>query len=191
MSILLIDNNDSFTYNLFQQMESLGAKVEVATVDSLDLDACESHTALVISPGPKSPKDYPIYTQLLDRFHKEKTILGVCLGHQILADYFGAPTVRATKVMHGKTSFIQHSASGLFEGIPSPMKVARYHSLVVSKVPAHFKALAHTDDQTLMAIQHESLPLFGVQFHPESFLTEHGDQLMQNFLNIVNEHSNA
>lgn len=191
MSILLIDNNDSFTYNLFQQMESLGAKVEVVTVDTLKLDDCETHTAFVISPGPKSPKEYPIYKELLDRYHTQKPILGVCLGHQILADYFGTPTVRAPKVMHGKTSLIQHSSTSLFEGIPSPMKVARYHSLIVSEVPAHFQALAWTDDQILMAMKHESLPLFGVQFHPESFLTEHGDTLMQNFLNIVNEHSNA
>ena len=191
MSILLIDNNDSFTYNLFQQMSALSAEVEVIKVADLDLEACKKHEAFVISPGPKSPKEYPIYKELLDRYHMQKPILGVCLGHQILADYFGAPTVRAPKVMHGKTSLIKHSSASLFEGIPSPMKVARYHSLIVSEVPDHFQALAWTEDQILMAMKHESLPLFGVQFHPESFLTEHGDQLMQNFLNRVNENPNV
>ena len=189
MSILLIDNNDSFTYNVFQQVSSLDRKVEVVNVEELNVEECEQHEAFLISPGPKNPKDYPIYTQLLDRFYTQKPILGVCLGHQILGEYFGAKTLRAPRVMHGKTSLIQHTGTGLFEGLPKPMKVARYHSLIVSEVPPNFKRLAWTDDELLMAMEHETLPLFGVQFHPESFLTEQGNTLIQNFLKRVDEHA--
>lgn len=189
MSILLIDNNDSFTYNLFQQLEGMGAETEVLKVGDLDVEECAKFEAFVISPGPKSPKDYPIYTQLLDRFHKVKPILGVCLGHQILGEYFGSQTQRAPRVMHGKVSLIQHTGLSLFQGIENPMKVARYHSLIVNEAPSNFTRLAWTDDELLMAMEHESLSLFGVQFHPESFLTEHGNTLIQNFLKRVDEHS--
>jgi anthranilate synthase/aminodeoxychorismate synthase-like glutamine amidotransferase len=196
MRLLLIDNNDSFTYNLAQQLLRLGAEVTVVNVDSLDtrnewgswdFSEVEKTQGVVISPGPKSPKDYPVYTELLKRYHREKPILGVCLGHQILGDYFGAPTVRAPQVMHGKTSLIQHTGKSIFEGISTPMNVARYHSLVVSAVPEGFEALAWTADAILMAMRHKTLPLFGVQFHPESFLTEEGDRLILNFLKLCNE----
>ena len=189
MSILLIDNNDSFTYNLFQQLEGMGAETEVLKVGDLDVEECAKFEAFVISPGPKSPKDYPIYTQLLDRFHKVKPILGVCLGHQILGEYFGSQTQRAPRVMHGKVSLIQHTGLSLFQGLENPMKVARYHSLIVNEAPSNFTRLAWTDDELLMAMEHESLSLFGVQFHPESFLTEHGNTLIQNFLKRVDAHS--
>lgn len=169
----------------------MGAEVEVVKVDELDMTGCKNYEAIVISPGPKSPKDYPIYTKLLDHFYAEKPILGVCLGHQVLGDYFGSPTVRAPQVMHGKTSLIEHTGESLFKGLQTPMKVARYHSLIVSKVPEGFEKLAWTEDEILMAMKHKTLPLVGVQFHPESFLTENGNDLMRNFLNLVDEHSHA
>lgn len=172
-------------------MAGLGAEVEVVKVGELKIQDCKNHEGIVISPGPKSPKDYPIYTQLLDDFHTVKPILGVCLGHQILGEYFGAKTVRASQVMHGKTSLIEHTGESLFKNIQNPMKVARYHSLIVNEVPAEFERLAWTEDQVLMAMKHRTLPIYGVQFHPESFLTENGNDLMRNFLKLINADSNA
>lgn len=185
MRIQLIDNNDSFTYNLSQSLAILGADVEVLPVETLDLAHLAEADALVISPGPKSPKDYPIYTKLLDLYHAQKPILGVCLGHQILGEYFGSTVLRASHLMHGKTSLIRHTQAGLFEGIANPTKVARYHSLIVDRVPASCELLAETETGELMAMKHKTLPIYGIQFHPESFLTEQGEKILHNFLNVA------
>jgi len=181
MKILLIDNYDSFTFNLYQQIERLGGDVDVRKHDE-EVDA-SPYDAIVISPGPKTPRDAGISCDVIREFHGKKPLLGVCLGHQCMGEVFGARTVRAPKVMHGKTSEIAHEGRGIFAGAPNPFKVARYHSLVVNRVPEEFELTAWTDDDVIMAMQHCDAPTFGVQFHPESFLTEGGDILITNFLN--------
>lgn len=185
MDILLIDNNDSFTFNLAQQIAGLGARVKVENVDKLlQLDP-DQYDACVISPGPKAPKDYPEYRVFLEKYQESLPFFGVCLGHQILGALAGARVARAPGVMHGKTSLIKHTGSSLFQGLPQPMKVARYHSLLLEETPQSFDRLAWTEEGLLMGMKHQTLPLYGVQFHPESFLTEAGDFLMRNFLNEV------
>ncbi|MFT7184552.1 MAG: anthranilate synthase/aminodeoxychorismate synthase-like glutamine amidotransferase [Oceanicoccus sp.] len=184
--ILLIDNYDSFTYNLVQQIESLGARVVVKTHDGITLEEIEAMNPekIILSPGPKDPQSSGVCVPVIDRFHKRIPILGVCLGHQCLGSYFGVEIVGAKSIMHGKTSELNHGGDGLFTGLPDRMKVARYHSLALKSLPAGFKLTAWTDDDEIMAMEHESLPIYGVQFHPESFMTLEGNQLMANFLNL-------
>lgn len=192
MKILLIDNYDSFTFNLYQQIERLGGRVDVRKHD----EACEpdKYDAIVISPGPKAPRDAGISCDIIREFYGKKPILGVCLGHQCIGEVFGAKTIHAPQVMHGKTSDIEHTGKGLFAGAPEPFRVARYHSLIVDRVPDEFELTAWTRCQSaseakhhniIMAISHVSAPTFGVQFHPESFLTEGGDILIKNFFKYV------
>lgn len=184
--ILLIDNYDSFTYNLVQQVRSLGFEVEVRTHDGITLKeiAEMKPEKIILSPGPKDPQSSGICIPVIDRFHTEKPILGVCLGHQCIGSYFGVPIVRAKQIMHGKTSELNHTGGGMFMGLPKRMEVARYHSLALEFLPKDFKLTAWTDDGEIMAMEHESLPLYGVQFHPESFMTPEGDKLMRNFLDL-------
>lgn len=184
MRVLLLDNIDSFTWNLSQQIRSLGAECDVVRSDEFDQKKMKGADRIVISPGPGRPEDTRVSLDVIRRFHESVPILGVCLGHQCLAVAFGdkKSVTHAPKLMHGKTSMVRHDGTGIFFGIPSPFKAARYHSLIVKKLPDHFRALAQTKEGVLMAMRHESLPVFGIQFHPESFLTEHGDTLMRNFL---------
>ncbi|MCW2481764.1 aminodeoxychorismate synthase component II [Candidatus Symbiopectobacterium sp. NZEC135] len=189
--LLLIDNYDSFTYNLYQYFCELGAEVLVKRNDALTLSDIEAlaPTHLVISPGPCTPDDAGISLAAIRHFAGKLPILGVCLGHQAMGQAFGARVVRARQVMHGKTSVIQHTGSGVFNGLALPLTVTRYHSLVIdpTSLPPEFDVTAWTERDgerdEIMGIRHRTLPLEGVQFHPESILSEQGHQLLQNFLN--------
>jgi anthranilate synthase/aminodeoxychorismate synthase-like glutamine amidotransferase len=187
----MIDNYDSFTYNLVQYFQELGQEVVVFKNDQLDLaDINQMNlSGIVISPGPCTPNESGISLAVIERFYQHLPILGVCLGHQAIAQFFGAKIVGANQVMHGKTSDITHNGQGLFSDLPMPLKVTRYHSLVVDpySVPPSLCVTAQVDDQsihqgTIMGIQHQTLPVFGVQFHPESILSQSGHQLLQNFV---------
>ena len=186
--LLIIDNYDSFTYNLVQYFAELGAAVKVARNDQISLDAIRAMAPqyLVISPGPCTPNKAGIAVEAIQTFAGKIPILGVCLGHQSIAQAFGGTIIRATHIMHGKTSLIRHQGDALFDGVAQPLTATRYHSLVVRRddFPACLNITAWTDDEDneIMGLQHDTLPVFGVQFHPESILTECGHQLLQNFL---------
>ncbi|NMH65324.1 anthranilate synthase component II [Shewanella salipaludis] len=186
--LLMIDNYDSFTFNLVQYFQHLGQDILVKRNDELSLADIEAlnPTHLVISPGPCSPNEAGISLDAIRHFADKLPILGVCLGHQALAQVYGAAVVRAKRVMHGKTSNIRHTGQGLFDGLNNPLTVTRYHSLLVEHLPEDFRLDAWFDDplhgREIMAMSHKSLPLFGVQFHPESILTEQGIELLANFL---------
>jgi anthranilate synthase/aminodeoxychorismate synthase-like glutamine amidotransferase len=186
--LLLIDNYDSFTYNLAQYLGELGAEVRVERNDAVSVDevAKLGPRRIVISPGPCTPNEAGISLELIARLAGKIPILGVCLGHQAIGQAFGGKVVRAPRVMHGKTSPIEHDGSGLFRGIASPMQATRYHSLVVEpeSLPPSLKVTARTAEGEIMALQHQSLPVWGVQFHPESILTVDGKRLLQNFLEM-------
>lgn len=184
--LLLIDNYDSFTWNLYQYFCELGEKVLVKRNDEIGLDDIErlAPEKLVISPGPCTPTEAGISLAAINHFAGQLPILGVCLGHQAIAQAFGATIVRAEQVMHGKTSAISHSGSGVFRGLNNPLTVTRYHSLLIdpATLPDSFEVTAWTDKQEIMGIRHRSLDLEGVQFHPESILSEQGHALLANFL---------
>ncbi len=190
MKVLLIDNYDSFTWNLWQLISALGADCVVHPHDRISLDevAALRPDRIVISPGPGTPADAGISCDVIRRFGSTIPILGVCLGHQCVAAVFGglSSVTHAPTVMHGKTSAVFHDQKSVFRGLPSPFSAARYHSLVVETLPSDFELLAWTGTQknpdVLMGMRHKNLPIVGVQFHPESFLTEHGEKLMKNFL---------
>lgn len=185
--ILLIDNYDSFTYNLSQLLCSLGVEVLVKTHDEISVQevAKFAPSHIVISPGPKRPEDAGISMDVIRTYYKVIPILGVCLGHQAIGQVFGANIVHAKRLMHGKTSAITHDGKGMFTGVINPLTVARYHSLAIETCPEGFIVRATTDDGEIMAIQHTTFPLYGIQFHPESFMTTSGDALLRNFLEIV------
>ncbi|EKF9661694.1 aminodeoxychorismate/anthranilate synthase component II [Vibrio cholerae] len=190
--LLMIDNYDSFTYNLYQYFCELGAQVKVVRNDEIDLDGIRAlaPTHLVISPGPCTPNEAGISLAAIEAFAGQLPILGVCLGHQAIAQAFGGQVVRARQVMHGKTSPIRHTGQGLFSGLNNPLTVTRYHSLVVKNdtLPECFELTAWTEHNDgsideIMGFQHKTLALEAVQFHPESIKTEQGHQLLANFLN--------
>lgn len=188
--VLLIDNYDSFAYNLARYMRRLGQEVEVRRNDAIDVEGVRrlEPQAIVLSPGPCTPNEAGCSLELVRALHSELPILGVCLGHQTIAAAFGAHVVRANAPMHGRTTEIKHSQLGLFAEVPTPFTVCRYHSLAVdpTTLPDELQVTATTcDDGTIMGLQHTSLPVFGLQFHPEAILTEHGYKLLQNFLTIV------
>ncbi len=189
--ILVIDNYDSFTYNLVQHFGSLGAEIVVVRNDAIDVDDVGrmKPTAIVLSPGPCTPADAGITVPIVRRWAGTIPILGVCLGHQAIGEAFGGRVVRASRVMHGKVSAIQHDGKELFAGIPSPMTVMRYHSLLVEResLPEALRvtAVASDDPSEIHAMRHADLPIWGVQFHPESVLTEHGPRLLENFLSLA------
>lgn len=192
--LLMIDNYDSFTWNLVQYFAELGQDVVVRRNDAIDLAGIESlkPTALVISPGPCSPNEAGISVAAIRHFANKMPILGVCLGHQALAQAFGGTVVRARQVVHGKNSLIKHTDNSVFTGLKNPLSVTRYHSLVVDKysLPEQFEVTAWTEaaDGTpdeIMGLQHKELPLHGVQFHPEAILTEQGHALLANFLRLA------
>ena len=184
MRILFIDNYDSFTYNILQICQGIGADVFVFQNDEITPEEAHQNinpTHLVLSPGPGRPEHAGSLISMAKYFTGKIPILGVCLGHQAIAQAFGGDVVYAKTIQHGKASWIQHSQSGLFEGIPTPMQVGRYHSLAV-RIQNNFKITAQTDDGEIMGIEHVKLPIFGIQFHPESILTPQGPNLIFNFL---------
>ena len=173
--ILLIDNYDSFTYNLYQYMGIFDRDIQVVRNDKITVDEIKKRSPekIVFSPGPKSPEDAGICVDVVRKFYDKIPILGICLGHQSIGAAFGAEIVHAKALMHGKQSLITHSGRGIFRGIPNPVRVARYHSL----------AVARTEDGEIMAMEHRRYPVVGIQFHPESVFTEHGKKMIENFLN--------
>ena len=187
--LLLIDNYDSFTYNLVQAFLVLGADVEVIRNDAITIDEAlrKDITHLCISPGPGTPHDAGVSIQMIRAFAGRLPIFGVCLGHQSIVEAFGGDVVRAPRLMHGKTSLVTHDAKGLFEGLPQPCEVGRYHSLIAApeKMPAELEVTAQTDQGEIMAVRHREFVIEGVQFHPESVLSPQGPQLMGNFLRMT------
>jgi anthranilate synthase/aminodeoxychorismate synthase-like glutamine amidotransferase len=190
--LLVIDNYDSFTYNLVQYLGELGANPRVIRNDAMAVEdvGALGAAAIVISPGPKTPREAGICLPLIQRYGATIPILGVCLGHQAIGEAYGGKVVRAPRgVMHGKTSMVTHDGTGLFDGIPSPLEVMRYHSLVVeaASLPESLQVTATAvDDPTeIHAMRHRSHPVWGVQFHPESILTQHGKRILENFLRLT------
>lgn len=190
--ILLIDNYDSFTYNLYQQVSALGKDVHVVRNDALtvaEIDALAPE-AIILSPGPGHPRDAGQTVAIIQQLYTKYPMLGICLGHQAIGEAFGAHVVRAENIMHGKMSHIQHEAQGLFAQLPQHVDIMRYHSLIIAPhtLPAELIVQAKTtDDGEIMAIQHRDYPLFGLQFHPESIGTPLGDAMIANFLAVAAE----
>lgn len=185
--ILMIDNYDSFTYNIVQYLGELGAKPEVRRNDQITLEEIKrlAPDKLIISPGPCTPSEAGVSPGAIKLFAEAgKPVFGVCLGHQCIGEVFGGKVVHAPYLMHGKVSSVNHSGKDVFTGIPSPFSATRYHSLVVERetLPEILEITAETDDGIIMGLRHKELPVYGVQFHPESILTEHGHKLLKNFL---------
>ena len=183
----MIDNYDSFTYNLVQYLGELGADLVVHRNDKITLDQIESLAPekIVISPGPCTPREAGISCDLIRHFAGRVPLLGVCLGHQCIGDVFGGDVVRAGRLMHGKTSMIHHNGEQIFDDLENPFEATRYHSLIVKKetMPDCFELTAWTDQDEIMGLRHKDYPIWGVQFHPESILTVEGKKLLKNFLN--------
>jgi anthranilate synthase component II len=189
--ILVIDNYDSFTYNLVQYLGELGAELEVRRNDAISVEEVGElrPDAIVLSPGPCAPAQAGITVPVIRRWGAEIPTLGVCLGHQAIGEAYGGRVVRAARVMHGKTSRVVHDGRDLFAGLPNPLGVMRYHSLVIESgsVPSELDIVAHAEDDPteIHAVRHRTHPVWGVQFHPESVLTEHGRELLRNFLELA------
>ena len=186
MNVLLLDNYDSFTYNLYQYRSELGATVEVHRNDEIEVDEIRALAPdrIVISPGPCTPAEAGISLPLIRELGIDIPILGVCLGHQAIGAAFGGRVIRAPEPVHGKLSTIRHTGAGVFDGLPSPFAATRYHSLIVEQesLPGGLEITAWSDDGLIMGLRHRTLPVEGIQFHPESYTTEHGKQLLRNFL---------
>jgi para-aminobenzoate synthetase component 2 len=186
--VLVIDNYDSFTFNLVQYLGEMGADLRVYRNDAITMDEIEEMAPerILISPGPCTPKEAGISVPLIQRFMGKMPILGVCLGHQSIGQALGGNIVRAERLMHGKTSPILHNNKGVFAGLPSPFEAVRYHSLLIDRdtLPDELEITAETKEGEIMGVRHKDLPLEGVQFHPESVITEHGKDLLKNFLEM-------
>ncbi len=194
MKVLMIDNYDSFTYNLVQYLGELGAEVEVRRNDEVDVEFVEASDVshIMISPGPCTPNEAGISLEVIGRLAGVKPILGVCLGHQSIGQAFGGRIVHARQIMHGKTSLVHHNGEGVFRGLPSPFEATRYHSLVIERdsLPDCLEITAWTEDEQgeldeIMGVRHKTLAIEGVQYHPESILTEHGHEQLKNFLHTT------
>ncbi|MFV2029673.1 aminodeoxychorismate/anthranilate synthase component II [Neisseria sp. S1] len=185
--LLMIDNYDSFTYNIVQYFAELGQKVEVRRNDDITIEeiAAINPNYLVIGPGPCSPKEAGISVAAIKHFAGKLPIMGICLGHQAIGEAFGGNIIRAKTLMHGKVSPVSHHNKGMFQNLPNPVTCTRYHSLVIERdtLPACLEITAWTEDQEIMGVRHKEYPLEGVQFHPEALLTEHGHDMLNNFLN--------
>jgi len=188
MKLLMLDNYDSFTYNLVQYFGELGAQVETVRNDQVTLDEIEAMDPdrICVSPGPCTPSEAGISVDLIRHFAGRKPILGVCLGHQAIGAAYGGTIVRAREIMHGKVSPVTHTGTDVFAGLPSPYTVTRYHSLAIERatLPDCLAVTAETADGEIMGVAHKTLPVYGVQFHPESILSEHGHALLRNFLEL-------
>lgn len=186
--VIIIDNYDSFTYNLVQQIGAFGARMEVFRNDKVSLGEIEEKKPdhIIISPGPCTPKEAGISNDIIKQFSGKIPILGVCLGHQCIAYTYGAEVIRARRLMHGKTSMIKHDCKTIYRGLSNPFEATRYHSLIVKEdtLPDCLEVTARADDDEIMGIRHKEYPLEGVQFHPESFLTAEGPKLLKNFLSL-------
>ena len=186
--LLVIDNYDSFTYNLVQYFGELGADIEIFRNDQISISKIKKlkPERICISPGPCTPKEAGISNEVIQEFGPKIPLLGVCLGHQCIGHVFGGEVVRADRLMHGKTSFVEHNSEGLFAGISNPFEATRYHSLIIKRdtIPDTLEITAETDQHEIMGVRHKELPIHGVQFHPESILTTEGKQLLQNFLKL-------
>ncbi|WP_029097961.1 aminodeoxychorismate/anthranilate synthase component II [Brevibacillus thermoruber] len=191
--ILMIDNYDSFTYNLVQYVGELGEELQVVRNDKITLEEIErlAPDYLMISPGPCTPNEAGISMEAIRHFAGKIPMLGVCLGHQSIGQVFGGKVVRAERLMHGKTSEVFHDGQTIFRGIPSPFTAARYHSLILEEasLPEVLEVTARTAEGEIMAVRHRHYPIEGVQFHPESIITQHGKQLLQNFLDTYARHT--
>ena len=189
MTILLLDNYDSFTYNLLHYLAELGAEVEVVRNDALTVEQIRSRKpqGILISPGPGHPQDAGVCPDVIRELGPEIPIFGVCLGHQAIGMVYGGTVMRAPEPMHGKTSPMLHDGKGMFAGLPSPFTATRYHSLIVERasLPAELEITAQTEDGLIMGLQHRTHPIHGVQFHPESIASERGHDLLRNFLNLT------
>lgn len=187
--ILVVDHYDSFVYNLVQLVESFGHETTVVRSDAAGAAelAGQGPEAVILSPGPGRPESAGCFLQMVDAVDDGTPVLGVCLGHQAIGAAFGGPVVRAPEPVHGKASLVYHEGRGILAGLPSPFEAGRYHSLVVDRgaLPAELVVTAETEDGLVMAVEHRSLPRFGVQFHPESILTPYGPQIVENFLSLV------
>lgn len=187
--ILIIDNYDSFTYNLVQYLGEMRTDLAVHRNDQVTMEQIESMKPerILISPGPCSPKEAGMSNEIIRQFGPKTPLLGVCLGHQCIGHVFGGEVVVNSRMMHGKTSPIRHNGRDLFEGIPSPFTATRYHSLVIRResIPDCLEITADTEEGEIMGVRHRSYPIWGVQFHPESILTEHGKTMIRNFLKLV------
>lgn len=186
--LLMLDNYDSFTYNLVQYFGELGEEVRVLRNDQTTVAdiAAMRPDRICVSPGPCSPAEAGISIELIQHFAGQLPILGVCLGHQAIGAAFGGEVVRAKQIMHGKVSSMTHTGTDVFKGLPSPYTITRYHSLAIQResLPAQLEITAETEDGEIMGVRHKSMPVYGVQFHPESVLSEHGHALLKNFLDI-------
>ncbi len=186
--LLIIDNYDSFTYNLVQYFGEMGCEMAVKRNDQLTLDEIHAMKPerIVISPGPCSPNEAGLSNDIIRTFGPTVPLLGVCLGHQCIGHVFGGNVIQNYRMMHGKTSFIQHDSQDLFQGLPNPFEATRYHSLVVKRetFPDCLKITAETDEKEIMGLRHKEHPIWGVQFHPESILTQHGKTILKNFLQL-------
>ena len=187
--ILVINNHDSFTYNLVDLIRQLQVRFDVVSIEDLSLDCVEGYTHILISPGPDVPSMYPQLFAMLERFYQTKSILGVCLGHQTLCEFFGGEIYNLPSVRHGQKRRLKvRSNSGLFLGLPAEFEIGLYHSWAVQtgSMPETLEITAVCDDEIVMATQHKNLPIFSVQFHPESYMSEFGEQVLQNWLNFKN-----
>ncbi|OOM73433.1 anthranilate synthase component 2 [Clostridium puniceum] len=184
--LLMIDNYDSFVYNLVRYFEEIGEQVEVVRNDKINMNAIKvnKYLGIVISPGPKDPKEAGSSLDIIDRFKGEIPILGICLGHQCIGYYFGSKIIKGTRPMHGKISEVTHNNKGVFYNVKSTLKVTRYHSLIVDKksLSKELEITAESSDNAIMGIKHKKLPIYGVQFHPEAELTEEGHKILENFI---------
>ena len=187
--LLLLDNYDSFTYNIYQLFSDIGAQVEVVRSDKISIDGirAKDYRGIIISPGPGIPQDAGISEEVIRQLGGEIPILGICLGHQAIGEVFGGRVVRAGEIVHGKASPIRHSDTGLYRDIPNPTEVARYHSLIIARksLPDVLDVTSQLDDGTIMGVRHKTLPIEGIQFHPESILTPEGRRMMQNYLTDI------
>ena len=187
--LLLLDNYDSFTYNIYQLFSDIGAQVEVIRSDKISIDGIRAngYRGIIISPGPGIPQDAGISEEVIRQLGGEIPILGICLGHQAIGEVFGGRVVRAGEIVHGKASPIRHSGTGLYRDIPNPTEVARYHSLIIAResLPDVLDVTSQLDDGTIMGVRHKTLPIEGIQFHPESILTPEGRRMMQNYLTDI------
>jgi anthranilate synthase/aminodeoxychorismate synthase-like glutamine amidotransferase len=182
--ILLLDNYDSFTYNVYQLISELGGAVEVVRNDKITIEAIKSYSAVIISPGPGIPSDAGISEQIISELKGELPILGICLGHQAIGEVFGGKIIRAAEIVHGKTSKLIHNGKGLYFGLKQGVEVGRYHSLIIERetLPDCLEITSELEDGTIMGVRHKEFEIEGIQFHPESILTPSGRQMMTNFL---------